>query len=142
MPTFTTPGMIKEMRRFSDGALDQTYARVPIVGLSGEDDWGQQEAESGAPITGLACKLRTIETILRDDHGVMVVRRPLLSIHLDDPLAVGDLVTDVRDREGRLLLERAAVLRIDVSAVGVGTLGLVAELEGAEALPLPAPGEA
>jgi hypothetical protein len=140
MPTFTTPGMIAEMRRFSEGALDQTYTRVPIVGLATQDEWGQQEAESGPPVSGLACKLRTLETVQRDDRGAMLLRRPMLSIGLDDVLAVGDLVTDVRDGDGRLLLASAAVLRIDVSAVGVGTVGLVAELDGAEAVPLPAPG--
>lgn len=138
MPELTTPGMIEEMRRFSDGALDQVYTRVPIVVLA-LDSWGQPQTESGTPIPGLACKLRTLETVLRDDRGAMLVRRPLLSVPLTDRLGVGDLVTDVRDREGRLLLEKAAVIRIDVAGVGVGTLGLVAELDASETIPLPAP---
>jgi hypothetical protein len=141
VPTFTTPGMIAEMRRFSAVALDQTYTRVPIAVVvpDADDGWGNRATEAGPPVAGLPCKLRTVETVVRDDRGAMLVRRPLLSVGLGDALAAGDLVTDVRDGEGRLLLERAAVIAIDVSAVGVGTVGVVAELDGAEAVPLPAP---
>jgi hypothetical protein len=142
VPTFTTPGMIAEMRRFSDGALDQTYTRVPTVAVvpDTDDGWGNRVTEAGPPVAGLPCKLRTVETVVRDDRGALLLRRPVLSIGIEDGLAMGDLVTDVRDGEGRLLLERAAVIRVDVAGVGGGTVGIAAELDGAEAVPLPAPG--
>lgn len=148
MPRLTTPGMITQLRHLygGKGALDETYTRVPIVpvvdGLLAPvlDDWGQQETEPGTPVTALACKLRTIETYSRDDRGAMLVRRPMLWVEHDDPLTRGDLVTDVRDGEGRLLLARAAVIRVEATPVGVGTVTTAVELEGAEAIPLPAPG--
>lgn len=139
MPQLTTPGMIATLRHLFGGALDETYTRVPVVGTA-EDAWGQQTAQHGTPVPALACKLRVVESVTRDDLGALLLRRPFLWVRHDDPIAVGDTVTDVRDGEGRLLLERASVIRVEATPVGVGTVTTAVELEGAEAVPLPAPG--
>jgi hypothetical protein len=145
MPVFTTPGMVETMRLFCGGALDETYTRIPIVpvadggGAPVLDGWGQQQTESGAPETGLACRLGTVELVVRDERGAMLVRRPYLWVPHDARIAAGDLVTEVRDRSGRLLLGQAAVVRVEPTPVGVGTITTAVELDGAEAIPLPAP---
>jgi hypothetical protein len=145
--TYVTPGMLAEVRRFFEAALDQTYTRIPLVGLTaGEppvpllDDWGHQQTGQGTPVPGLACKLSYGETVVRDEHGAVVVRRPLFWVRHTDPIAVGDLVTDVRDADGRLLLESAAVVRIEASPDRPGAATTVCELAGAESTPIPPPG--
>jgi hypothetical protein len=148
MPVLVTAGMVKTLRHLFGSALDETYTRVPIVPVVDGvlapvlDDWGQQLTASGTPVTGGSCKLRTVETVSRDDRGALLIRRPFLWVRHDDPIAVGDLVRDVRDGEGRLLLAAAAVVRVEATPVGPGTVTTAVELEGAEAIPLPAPGEA
>jgi hypothetical protein len=145
MPVLVTRGMVEQLRLLFGAALDERYTRVPLVAvLDGQsqpllDDWGQQVTEPGVPVAGLACKLRLVETVSHDDRGAFLLRQPTLWVRHDDPLAVGDSVQDVRDGEGRLLLSRAAVVRVEATPVGPGTVTTAAELEGAEAIPLPAP---
>lgn len=145
MPVLRTPGMVKTLRHLFGGALDETYTRVPIVAVVDGanapvfDAWGAQLTESGVPVTGGICKLRTVETVNRDDRGALLIRRPFLWVRHDDPIAVGDLVRDVRDGEGRLLLGQAAVVRLEPTPTGPGAITIAVELDGAEAVPLPAP---
>lgn len=146
MPVLVTPGMVKTLRHLFGAALDETCTRVPILPVmlaSGQvktDEWGQPLTAAGTPETGIRCKLRTIETTSRDDRGALVVRQPFLWVEHTQPIAVGDLITDVRDGEGRLLLPQAAVVRVEPTPVGPGTVTTAVELEGAEAVPLPVRG--
>jgi hypothetical protein len=149
MVTYVTPGMLAEVRRFFEAALDQTYTRVPLVGLvAGEppvpllDEWGHQQTGQGTPMPGLPCKLSYAETVTASEQGAVVVRRPLFWVRHTEPIAVGDLVTDVRDADGRLLLETAAVVRIEANPDQSGAATTVCELAGAISTPIPPPGGA
>lgn len=146
LPTYVTPGMLEQVKRFAVAALDHTYTRVPVVAVTdglGDpvlDDWGQPKLTDGAPIPGLPCKLVYVETVSRDERGVVLVRRPLLWITIDDQLAQGDRVVDVANHDGLVVLAAAAVERSEISPDRFGGVTRVAELAGAEVVTPASPG--
>lgn len=80
-----------------------TYTRAAITQGS-EGDWGQTPATPGTPATGLPCLYAPTTTLRTDDLGRVTLDQPSLRIPSTDALAVGDLVSDIRDQEGTLLL--------------------------------------
>jgi hypothetical protein len=128
-----TLGMLTQVRGLAARFLDDTYTRVPTVGQTDAggdpvlDGWGHQVVVSGPPVPGLPCKLVYQDTVSHDERGTVITRRPRLSVAVDDPLAPGDLVTDVADRFGRPLIATATVERLEIAPAVT-----IADLSGAE----------
>jgi hypothetical protein len=83
--------------------LAHRYTRTAITQGS-ENAWGQTAATPGTPATSLPCLYAPTTTLRTDDLGRVTLDQPSLRIPITDVLAVGDLVSDIRDQEGTLLL--------------------------------------
>jgi len=137
----TTPGLSAAIRHMFGWALVHTYTRVPTVAVleiddvtPRYDDWGQALVEPGPPVPGNPCLLVFQEQTVTDQNGTLVVHRPLVRVLSSDPLAPGDVVEQIRDRAGTLLLARAAVLRVRPAPNWGESITRTAELELAESI--------
>jgi hypothetical protein len=83
--------------------LAHRYTRT-VITQGSENAWGQTAATPGTPATSLPCLYAPTTTLRTDDLGRVTLDQPSLRIPITDVLAVGDLVSDIRDQEGTLLL--------------------------------------
>lgn len=83
--------------------LNNLYTRTPVT--SGAVDAHYDETPvPGTPVTGLPCAYLATNRLLVDEAGRRTVSVPTLYVYDDDPLAVGDLVSDISDRNGTVTL--------------------------------------
>lgn len=139
---FLTPGLAAAATSLLSTGLGHTYTRTPMV-YAARDRWSRRTPTPGTPVTGIRCRYVDRAHVRKADGGQIVVVQPAvtggtlafittLTVLPDDPLQVGDLVSDIRDvRNGRVLLAGPVVVEADVDHAGWGqtTLRMVA-LEG------------
>lgn len=141
-PPFLTPGLAATATRILSGGLGHTYTRTPMT-YSARDRYSRRVGTPGTPVTGVRCRYVARAHVRKADGGEIVVVAPAvtggtlafittLTVLPGDPLAVGDRVSDVRDRAGgTVLLAGPVTVRAVLPHAGFGptTLRMVA-LEG------------
>lgn len=113
------PGIVRAAMR---PLLTHTYSRTgppePILD-EGEpvlDAWGNPTYTDGATVTGLPCVYLSSRRLVTREQGSVVVDVPTLTVYHDDTLAVGDIVSNITDRDGRVLVVSAVVDTFDPAA--------------------------
>jgi hypothetical protein len=104
--------------------LPHTYTRLRRVATGSVDDWNEVlvgDDPAGATV-GAPCQYLVSTTPRRDETGKGQDERPALMVAIADPLAPGDIVSSVRDADGRLLLAGPAVVATVEPYDGGGTL--------------------
>ena len=140
------PGLrlTRAVRRAMRPLLAHTYSRVR-VGVTAtlvddvqtQDTWGNPQAANATVATGLPCLYQASRRLRTDDGGSVIVDTPTLTVPHDDPLAVGDYVQAVTDKDGTVLVAYAVVESVDpaaeagASVLKVAVLRSAASLEGA-----------
>lgn len=141
------PGLrlARAVRRAMRPLLAHTYSRVRVGTTptldeeldQTEDAWGSPQATNATAVTGLPCLYLASRRLRTDDGGSVVVDTPTLTVPHDDPLAVGDYVQNVADKDGTVLVAYAVVESFDPAAeagssvLKVAVLRSAASLEGA-----------
>ena len=140
------PGLrlTRAVRRAMRPLLGHTYSRVrvgttptTVDDVQTEDAWGNPQATNATTVTGLPCLYLSSRRLRTDDGGSVVVDTPTLTVPHDDPLAVGDFVQAVTDKDGAVLVAYAVVESFDpaaeagASVLKVAVLRSAASLEGA-----------
>lgn len=112
--------------------LVHTYERQ-AASLSSTDDGYGGTVGAGDPVTGLPCRYRPTDRLRLSDGERMTVSTPVLTVPHDDPIGVGDLVSNVRDADGVLLLAGPLAVETIEPAAGLGpTLKKRAVLRGGD----------
>lgn len=138
-----TRGMASAATNLLSSGLGHTYTRTP-VSYGARDRWSRRTGTPGTPETGVRCRYVDRAHVRKSDGGQMVIAQPpvtggtlafltVLTVLPDDPLQVGDIVSDIRDRaSGRVLLAGPVHVETDIAHAGWGetTLRMVV-LEGA-----------
>lgn len=116
-------------------SLRHTYSRtVRVVGAL--DDWNVQTYTDGTPATAQACWYGVSSRGRRDEIGKLVSQEPTLLVAASDPLAPGDLVSDIRDAAGALLLAGPSVVASVEARSNAGIpIARLARLESTQAIP-------
>ena len=98
-----------------------TYTRTPVT-AGAEDAHGDVTYTRGTPVTGVACKYVADETVrvIRDAGGATIVTVPTLTVAHDDPLDENDLVSNVQNSEGGVLLADTVEVGALISSDGLG----------------------
>jgi hypothetical protein len=110
-----SPGLLATMRRQSERSFTHTYTRTPRIPVADNpltpdvdesvDAWNQPVTTLGAPVTGNICVYIPRPQAFVSGRGLMVSDKPIMLIAAIDPLAAGDLVSNVVDSaSGTLLL--------------------------------------
>ena len=115
--------LARQVRAALSPLLQHTYTRTPVVAGTQDQHYNETSTE-GTPVTGQACVYLVTDRLVVDEGGRRTVSTPTLYVLHTDPLAVGDLVSAITDREGTVLLAGPlAVETIDVAAeAGASTL--------------------
>jgi hypothetical protein len=97
------PAQIALLQRVAVRAMTMTYTRTPVTAGT-VNTWNEQTSVPGTPVSGLPCLYSAEDQLISDAEGTRTVSVPTLYVPPDDPLAVGDLVSAVSDRNGAVLL--------------------------------------
>jgi hypothetical protein len=117
--------------------LVHTYTRLRRLSTGGVDDWnGTLVGDDPAGATAsVACRYQPAKVGRRDETGKGIDERAALLVATTDTLAAGDLVSNVRDADGTLLLAGPAIVSVVEPFEGGGALLLYrAPLESFSAL--------
>lgn len=90
-------GRVRRMMR-------QTYTRTPRVEATTEDSWGNPETTLAAPVPDAPCLFLDTGTVVNGGNGPIQIESETLCIPFDDPLSVGDLVSNIVDPETGFVL--------------------------------------
>lgn len=93
-------------------------ATITPVSAGAEDAHGNATRVPGTPRTGVACKYRADDRVRVDEGGTLILRAPTLTLAHDDVIDEGDLISDIRDSEGVVLV--AGPLEIGPPAYSAG----------------------
>lgn len=99
--------------------LTHTYSRTPVT-AGVEDAHGNVTSSAGTPVTGLACKYRSRTRPIRDEAGVTLVATPTIKVAHDSPLVTGDLVSNIQNSEGTVLLAGPLTVGAQLNSDGLG----------------------
>lgn len=99
--------------------LVHSYTRTPVT-AGAEDAHGNETSSAGTPVTSVPCKYRVSNRALRDETGITIVSTPTLKVAHDDPLATGDLVSNIQNSEGTVLLAGPLTVGVPLSGDGLG----------------------
>lgn len=80
------------------------------------------EVAAGSPVTGVACQFSLRQELINDAQGSRLVSLPVLKLAWDDPLAVGDRVSNVQDQTGAVLLDGPARVETVTASAGLGAV--------------------
>jgi hypothetical protein len=94
------------------------------------DDWGNPITTDGTPTTGLPCLYQSVRRLRTTEAGSVLVDVSTLTVPYDDPVAVGDRVTNVTDRDGTVLVAAASVESFDPNAEAGASVMKVCVLAG------------
>lgn len=137
---YLTDRLTQGTRSQFDGTMAHTYTRVPTTPTS-TNGWSETSRASGSALTGRPCRYLPRTTVRVGDggyadrqsppiHGAVIYREVLL-LHDDDDLAADDLVQDVRDWDGKLLLAGPVPVVAVMDRAGLGpTTNRMAVLHG------------
>lgn len=101
--------LARKMSRTLQRMLVHSYSRSTVTVSDTVNAWGAEEVTAGTGTSGLRCLYGSEtriygEPLSRDDLGARTTRVPTLFVAPDDTLAVGDVVTDVLDAAGNVLV--------------------------------------
>ena len=106
-------------RRRIQRFLRHTYTRLPVIDVLdsdqapldeyGVDQYNQPVMTFGTPVPNQRCLYQDVGTLIRTDHGTLLISVPTLVVAWDDPLQPGDRVLDVKDSDGTLYDDDAVV---------------------------------
>lgn len=130
MPALISAGGAAAARRALAKTLVHVYDRTPMTTTNLD---GDEIRVPGTATVGLACRYEAQGATVRDPSGTVTVSAPSLTVMHDDVLALGDLVTAIRNSTAELLLAGPLVVarRLDDDPLGI-TLQRVYELRGAD----------
>lgn len=132
------PGLITEARATGYRAklarfLVHTYSLTTVT--EGADDGYGGVRTEGATTTGRLCAYRQQRRLRLDEGDRVIVDTPTLAVAHDDTIAPGDLVSDVRDSTGALLLAGPATVETIEASAGLGpTLTKTAVLRASDVI--------
>lgn len=133
MPPLISAGTAASIRRVFGDMMAHTYAMTPVT--EGSDDGYGPTRTEGTPVTGKPCSYRQTRRLRLDEGNQVTVDTPTLTVPYDDPIAVGDLVADVRDSDGVVLLVGPVRVETIEASAGLGpTLQRRAVLRGGDAV--------
>jgi hypothetical protein len=95
------------------------------------DDEGQPVYVDITPVTNAPCLFFWSETTITNEVGTSTETVPTLWVLRDDPLRVGDIVSNVKDLNDNVLLVSAKIQTINPVAEGGASTVKVVTLEGA-----------
>ena len=99
--------------------LVHSFTRTPVT-AGAEDAHGNIPSSLGTPVTGLACKYRSRTRPVRDEAGVTLVATPTIKVAHDSPLVTGDLVSNIQNSEGTVLLAGPLTVGAQLNSDGLG----------------------
>lgn len=99
--------------------LVHTFTRTPVT-AGAEDAHGNVTSSAGTPVTGLACKYRSRTRPVRDEAGVTLVATPTIKVAHNSPLTTGDLVSNIQNSEGTVLLAGPLTVGAQLNSDGLG----------------------
>lgn len=91
------------LARIALGAMTHRYTRTPQM-ASAVNQWNETTSVPGQPVPGQVCLYSAKDQLVVDNEGARTVSVPTLRVAPDDPLAEGDLVSDILDSTGAVLL--------------------------------------
>lgn len=107
---YISPGLLGNMRREVRRFLLHTYTRTSrLVTPTGSavgtlDSWGQQSYQFGTPVTGIPCFYAVKEIPFPTAEGLTTLNIPVLTLGFDDPIMVGDHVSNIQTQDGTVLV--------------------------------------
>lgn len=113
---YISPDLLSTMRREIRRFLLHTYTRtsrlvVPIGSTTGTlDAWGQQTYQfgtsqlNGTTDTFVPCFYAVKEVPIPTAEGLTTLNIPVLTLGFDDPIAVGDHVSNIQTADGTVLI--------------------------------------
>jgi hypothetical protein len=134
-------GLTRSVRAITRPGFAHTYTRTPVGTPSDRDVFARSTATPGTPAVAQPCRyVQRTQLQQRQDGRIVAISPPAiggertvetLAVPWNDPLSVADLVGDIRDRSGRVLLAGPVPVQSieDVAAFGEVT-GRVAVLRG------------
>jgi hypothetical protein len=116
MQPYISPGMTASVRHMFERGMQHTYDLTPYT-YGAKDGYGRRPRTAGAVVTGVKCRYLPKPLIREYDTGrttlvVPPVTDDTLLVHWDDPIKVGDHVTNIRalpvngEAEGRLIFTK------------------------------------
>lgn len=116
MGPYISDGMTTAVRRIFEGGIQHTYTLIPYT-YAAPDFWTDKVPTAGTPVTGKKCRYLPKPLIREYDTGRATLVLPpvtddTLLVPWNDPIKVGDHVTDIRahsspgESTGRLLFTR------------------------------------
>lgn len=123
------PAMVRAAMR---PLLTHTYSRVVVTPSETADTWGNPDVTDSdeTTTTGLPCLYLSTRRLRTTEAGSMMVDVSTLTVPHDDPIAVGDRVTNVLDRDGTVLVAAATVESFDPNAEAGASVLKVCVLAG------------
>jgi hypothetical protein len=116
-----TPAAADAIRATLGQLLAHTYTRTP-TDPGAEDAWGDTPPAAGTPETGVACLYRPNRRLTLPDGSRVTLDEPNLRIAFDDPVDVGDRVSDVADMDGTIIAPGPFIVSALEPVAGLGEL--------------------
>lgn len=133
MPALISAGTAASIRRVFNSMMSHTYTLTPYT--SGPDDGYGSTPTPGTPVSGKKCSYRQQRQLRFIDGTRLTIDTPTLTVPHDDPIKVGDEVSNVRDTNGVMLMAGAATVEVIEPSAGLGpTLQKRALLRGGDAV--------
>jgi hypothetical protein len=137
---YLTDRLTQGVRTQFANMMAHTYDRVPVT-RGARNDWSETPMTPGAPVVGRPCRYMHRASIEITPEGFAVVKSPptrgaviyreVLLLPWDDTLAVDDLVQNIRDLDGAVLLVGPVPVVEALPRSGLGpTTNRVAVLRG------------
>lgn len=130
MPLIST-GTTTQLRRTFDSLLSHSFTLTPVT--SGADDGYGAATTEGTPVTGKTCRYRAQDRLRLANGDRVIVSTPVLTVPHNDPIKTNDLVSNVQDSDGVVLLVGPIEVEVIEASAGLGpTLQKRAVLRGGD----------
>lgn len=124
--------LARQVRAALRPLMTNTYTRTPMV-AGVQDVHFSETSVPGDPVPGQPCAYLMQDRLVVDEGGRRTVSTPTLYVYDTDPLAVGDLVSAITDREGTVLRAGPLVVEtIDPAAEAGASTMKIARLQQAD----------
>lgn len=100
--------------------LVHTYTRTPRVESVTEEDDGTKELSNGTPVSGILCAYSPVALLRIESGGWTTINTPSLTVAHDDATVVGDIISNVRDAAGNVLLAGPLFVATDTPNADLG----------------------
>src|SRR6516162_9170914 len=102
--TYVTPNLLSFIRRETRKFLLHQYTRTKRLPTLQQDDWGEASFNFGSPVAGIPCFYQVNEVAIARPDGLTTLNRPELTLGFDDPIQIGDLVSNIVTQDGLMLV--------------------------------------